>query len=132
MQVHAEHGEIPVVKDAEKEGPIPSVWRPVLTGIVAAFARQDYRLSSGMAGVAPVSAVTAEQIQDYIENYGATLIDLPESTWNTSVCIWEGNRWDVLIDLSTQEEASSDLVLRAHIFETNDRYIVHVYMVYVP
>jgi hypothetical protein len=41
MQVHAEHGEIPVVKDAEKEGPIPSVWRPVLTGIVAAFARQD-------------------------------------------------------------------------------------------
>lgn len=124
--------EIPAVKDAENQGPVPSAWRSILTEIIASFVRKDYRLSTGIPGVAPVSAATAEQIQHYIEAYGATLIDLPASTWNTSVCIWIDNHWDVLIDLSTQEEDSSDLVLQAHILETNDSYVIHVYMVYVP
>jgi hypothetical protein len=133
MQVRAEDGgEIPVVKDAENQGPVPSAWRSILTRIIAAFVRKDYRLSTGIPGAAPVSSETAEQIQNYIGSYGATLIDLPESTWSTSVCIWVGDRWDVLIDLSTQEEGSSDLVLQAQIFETNGSYVVHVYMVYVP
>jgi hypothetical protein len=133
MHAHPEGGsEIPVVKDAENQGPVPSAWRSILTEIITAFVRKDYRLSTGIPGVAPVSAATAEQIQNYIEDYGATLIDLPESTWNTSVCIWVGDRWDVLIDLSTQEEGSSDLVLQAQIFETNGSYVAHVYMVYVP
>ncbi|MYM27431.1 hypothetical protein GTP58_03755 [Duganella sp. CY15W] len=133
MQAHAKGGyEIPVVKDAQNQGPIPSTWRSILAEIIAAFVRKDYRLNTGIPGVAPVSATIGEQIQNYIRDYGATLIDLPESTWDTSVCIWGGNRWDVLIDLSTQEEGSSDLVLQAHILETNGSYVVHVYMVYVP
>ena len=82
---------IPVVKDAEKQGPIPSAWRSTLKKIIEAFVLKDYRISTGIPGVAPVSAATAEQIQNYIEEYGATLIDLPESTWNSSVCIWVGD-----------------------------------------
>lgn len=133
MHVHTEGGgEIAVFKDAENQGPVPSAWRSILTEIIAAFVRKDYRLSNGIPGVAPVSDATAEQIQNYIRDYGATLIDLPESTWNTSACIWVGDRWDVLVDLSTQEEGSSDLVLQAQILETSDDYVVHVYMVYVP
>lgn len=133
MQAYADGGgEIPVIKDAENQGPVPSAWRSILTEIVAAFVRKDYQLSAGIPGVAPISEATAAHIEGYIGNYGATLIDLPESTWNTSVCIWEGDRWDALIDLSTQEEGSSDLVLRVQILETNGNYIVHVYMVYVP
>lgn len=133
MQGHAEcGGEVRVVKDAENQGPVPSAWRAMLTEIVAAFVRKDYRLSTGIPGVAPVLSATAEQIQNYIRGYGATLIDLPESAWNTSVCIWADDRWDVLVDLSTQEEGRSDLVLQVHILETNGSYIAHVYMVYVP
>jgi hypothetical protein len=119
-------------KDAENQGPVPSAWRSILTEVIAAFVHKDYQLSTGIPGVAPVPAATAEQVKNYIGDYRATLIDLPESTWNTSVCIWVGNRWDVLIDLSKQEEGSSDLVLQAQIFEANGSYIVHVYMVYVP
>ncbi|WP_093558058.1 DUF7668 domain-containing protein [Pseudoduganella namucuonensis] len=133
MQTQAEcRNEVPVTKDDRNEGPIPTDWRSILVQIVSAFVRQDYRLASGIPCVAPVSAATAEQIQNSIEDYGAKLIDLPESTWSTSVCIWLGDRWDVLIDLSTQEEGSSDLVLQARILEADDGYIFHVYMVYVP
>lgn len=133
MQVHAEGGaEIPVVKDAENQRPVPSAWRSILTKIIAAFVRKDYRLRTGIPGVAPVSAATAEQIQNYIRDYGVTLIDLPESTWDTSACIWVGDRWDVLIDLSTLEESNSDLVLQTQILETNGSHVVHLYMLYVP
>jgi hypothetical protein len=132
MTILNERSEVPITKDTENEGPIPSAWRPVLTHIVDAFVRHDYRLSDGVPGVAPVSEETAAQIEKYIKNYGATLIQLPKESWNTSVCIWMGDRWDALIDLWTAEEGSSDLVLQVHISETSDGYVMNVYMVYVP
>lgn len=132
MKILNEQSEVPITKDTEDEGPIPSAWRPVLTQIVDAFVRHDYCLSDGMPGVAPVSEETAAQVERYIKNYGATLIQLPKESWNTSVCIWIGDRWDALIDLWTAEEGSSDLVLQVHISETSDGYVMTVYMVYVP
>ncbi|MES3022459.1 MAG: hypothetical protein V4857_12840 [Pseudomonadota bacterium] len=124
--------EIAVIKDNKKQGPIPSVWRPVLTQIVKSFVRHDYLLSAGIPGVATVSAETAEQIQEYIEEYGERLIELPEEAWDTSVCIWLGDRWNALIDLWTEAEGSSDLVLSVHITEAESGYLVDLYMVYVP
>lgn len=104
----------------------------MLTQIVDAFVRHDYCLSDGVPGVAPVLEETAAQIERYIKNYGATLIQLPKESWNTSVCIWMGDRWDALIDLWTAEEGSSDLVLQVRISEISDGYVMTVYMVYVP
>lgn len=132
MQQHNENCEVPVVKNDESEGPIPSVWRPILTRIVEAFVRHDYQLSAGVPGVASVSEATAAQIREYIRDYGETLIALPEESWRTSVCIWMEDHWDALIDLWTEAEGRSDLVLRAQISEANGGYIVSVYMVYVP
>ena len=132
MKILNERSEVPITKDTEDEGLIPSAWRPVLTQIVDAFVRHDYCLSDGVPGVAPVLEETAAQIERYIKNYGATLIQLPKESWNTSVCIWMGDRWDALIDLWTAEEGSSDLVLQVRISETSDGYVVTVYMVYVP
>jgi hypothetical protein len=127
-----ENHEVSVVKDGESEGPIPSVWRPVLTRIVDAFVHQDYHLGAGVAGVAPVSDMTAAQIRDYIRDYGEALIALPEESWTTSVCIWMDNHWDAMIDLWTEAEGRSDLVLHVQISETLSGYIVNIYMVYVP
>jgi hypothetical protein len=130
--MHVDNAEIPVRKDAEREGPIPSAWRPVLSRIVEALADHDYCLNVSVAGVAPVSAKTAEQIRCYIQNYGATLTALPDEVWNTSVCIWMGDHWDALIDLWTDEEGSSDLVLQVRISESDGAYVVDLHMVYVP
>lgn len=124
--------EMPVVKDEAKEYPVPSVWRAVFREIVKAFVKHDYRLKSGITGVASVSFDVAAQIEEYIDDYGETLLELPEETWNTSVSLWMGNRWDVLVDLWTQGEGRSDLVLSAHVSESSNGFVYEVYMVYVP
>ena len=124
--------EVPVTKDADNEAPIPSAWRPVLKSIVDAFAREDYLLNDGLSGVAPISEETADQVREYIQDYGAKLVELPPESWDTSVCIWMGNRWDALIDLWTEDEGRSDLVLEAHVSEADSGYVVAIHMVYVP
>jgi hypothetical protein len=132
MRTFNEHTEVPVTKDSENEGPIPSAWRPTLQNIVDAFVRHDYRLADGVADVAPVSEETANQIRTYIQEYDAKLVSLPHDSWATSVCIWMGDHWDALIDLWTEEEGSSDLVLRLHVSEVGSGFLMTVYMVYVP
>jgi hypothetical protein len=99
---------------------------------VSAFVRHDYCLSAGVAGVLPVSAETAEHIASYIRDYGETLVELPEDTWKSSSCIWMGESWDVLVDLWTQGEGRSDLVLSVQVKEAGSDFAVEVYMVYVP
>lgn len=129
MRVHQR--DTPAVKDGA-EGPIPSAWRPTFVRIVEAFVRHDYRLQAGVPGVAPVSEDTAGHVRDYVEDYGATLAALPEEAWETSVCNWAGNHWDALVDLWTEEEGRSDLVLQARVRETVDGDMVEIHMVYVP
>jgi hypothetical protein len=124
--------EVLAVKDESHELPIPSAWRPVFREIVGAFVRRDYRLSAGVPGVAPVTDATATHIEKYIEGYGETLVELPEETWDSSVCIWQGNRWDALVDLWTRAEGPSDLVLSARIFESDRGFEFRIRMVYVP
>ncbi len=124
--------EVPVVKDEESEHPIPIAWRPIFVDIISAFVKKNYQLATGLDGVSSVSEETANHIKEYIEDYGEELIKLPEETWDSSVCIWMGTHWDVLVDLWTAEEGRSDLVLGARVAESNNGYIVNVDMVYVP
>lgn len=126
------NADVPVNKDSDNEGPIPSAWRPMLEDIVDAFVRQDYHLAGGVPGVAPVSDETAAQIRDYLDEYGEQLVPLPPASWDTSVCIWMDDHWDAMIDLWTEEEGSSDLVLRVRVSEVASGYMVTVRMVYVP
>ncbi|MEN3112001.1 hypothetical protein ACFONG_19395 [Uliginosibacterium paludis] len=124
--------DVPVVKDEENEIPVPSIWRPVFRNIVSAFAKGDYSLESGVDCVLAIAPDTANQIEEYIHDYGENLIELPEESWDTSVCIWMGERWDVLVDLWTEGEGRSDLVLSAKVSESKSGFIFEVYMVYVP
>jgi hypothetical protein len=124
--------EVLAVKDESHQLPIPSAWRPVFRKIVGAIVQRDYRLSAGVPGVAPVADNTAAQIEKYIAGYGETLVDLPEETWDSSVCIWQVKRWDALVDLWTRREGRSDLVLSAHVFESDAGFEFHIDMVYVP
>lgn len=124
--------EIEIIKDSENERPVPTALRPRFSEIVKAFVKADYLLEKGIAGVSPVAKDTAEQIKAYINDYGEELVELPDATWNSSVCLWMGTHWDVLVDLWTIQEGLSDLVLRAKIFESEEGYLVEVSMVYVP
>lgn len=130
-RIGVDESEIPPVKD-EAERLIPSAWRPTFVRIVDALVRRDYRLQAGVPGVAPVSEDTAAHIRDYVQDYGATLAALPEESWETSLCHWTGSHWDALVDLWTEEEGRSDLVLEVRVRETDDGCLVNVHMVYVP
>ncbi len=104
----------------------------MLCEVVQRFVGGDYGLAEGVAGVAPVSPETAEHIRDSIADYGATLLELPEETWQTSVAQWQGSFWDVLVDLWTEEEGQSDLVLQGRITESASGIRFAIHMVYVP
>ena len=132
MRINDSDLEVLAVKDAETERPIPSAWRPVFQDIVKAFCNHDYQLQIGIPKVAPISDSTAKHIEESIQNYGEKLTELPEETWRSSVCIWMGDRWDVLIDLWSLSEGPSDLVLSAQVKEQQAGLVFHVYMVYVP
>lgn len=132
MTIKKQDLQVPALRDADSERPIPSAWRPVIGEIVRAFVGRDYALSVGVPGVSPVSSETAEHIEKYIQHYGEELVELPEETWDSSVCIWMGVRWDALIDLWTSSEGRSDLVLSLRVSEDGSGFKFDVYMVYVP
>jgi len=130
---HASPGsEVLAVKDESAERPIPTAWRQTFRDIVEAFIASDYRLEKAVPGVAPIPVDTAEQIRDYLDGYGATLVTLPEETWSSSVCIWFGEYWDTLVDLWTVEEGRSDLVLHAKVTDSDGGFTIQVHLVYVP
>ena len=123
--------QITVAKNEEEE-PVPEVWHSTFEAIVLQFVRGNYAISNQISGVAPVPSETTQQISKYIEDYGATLVPLPKEAWATSVSIWYGNHWSVLVDLFTEEEGASDLVLSTNVTETPRGYRFEIYMVYVP
>jgi hypothetical protein len=120
------------VKDENDAHPIAGSWRPMLRDVVRRLVAGDYRLEEGVSGVEPVSSKTAEHIRSAIADYGATLVDLPPDSWQTSVAQWYGTHWDILLDLWTAEEGRSDLVLFGKMVETQagPRFTIH--MAYVP
>lgn len=122
---------VAVLKD-KKQQPIPSVWRKTISEIVEAFKDRDFTLSRGISRVRPISKDDAAGIEENIQDYGAELVSLPEETWNTSVCQWYGQHWDVMVDLYTADEGASDLVLQLRIYEEAGDYIFEVHLVYVP
>ncbi len=124
--------QVLAVKDETTERPIPTAWRRPLRQIVDAFVIGDFGLDKGIDGVEPVSTDTASHIRSYVEDYGATLVALPEETWNSSVCIWYGDYWKALVDLWTQEEGRSDLALHVQVTEAGSGFKIEVYLVYVP
>lgn len=124
--------KVAIEKNEEEELPIPHVWRETFKAIVSAFVKKDYSLTSEIENVNAVSKETAEQIKEYIEDYGEELIELPNETWDSSVYIYYENYWNVLIDLFTKEEGLSDLVLNAEVRKHNNEYLIDIKLVYVP
>jgi hypothetical protein len=126
------NGIVPVLKDETAQQPVPTVWRESIFLVVKAFAEGDYRLDRRISGVAPIPQQKAEQIARNVKGYGATLTELPEESWNSSVCQWMKGYWEVLVDLFTVEEGRSDLVLSVHVVESDSSFRFEVQSVYVP
>ena len=119
------------IKDENAAHPIASAWRPALQEAIKRFAQGHYSLA-GIRSMEPISEATADHIRKSIENYGETLADLPDETWETSVCQWMRTHWDVLVDLWTVESGKSDLALSARVFEVENGFRIEIDSVHVP
>ena len=122
---------VPILKDEEQEHPVPTHWRSKLKAIADAIKDGNYSLSH-LADVVPLDADSAAEIAQSIANYGCSLKSLPSETWNTSVCQWQLDHWQVLVDLFTVEEGRSDLALDVCISEKAGEFVFNVHCVYVP
>ena len=124
----------PVVKDEHYELRVPTIWRDTLSKIVARFAQGDYALAGGVPEARLIDADTSAVIAGNIAAYGKALIELPDATWESSVCSWQRGYWHVLVDLFTTGGAS-DLVLDVKVRENataTGTYGFEVFNVYVP
>lgn len=124
--------DVPACKEPNGSQPVPTAWRATVREIVHALLEGDYSLTRGVASVAPVSPLVAEQMRSYVLDHGETLLDLPDDAWETSVCQWTGSHWDVLVDLWTVESGASDLVLNLRVFDEAKGFRFEVDSVTVP
>jgi hypothetical protein len=112
---------------------VPDVWHPTLSAIVASLEREDAVIAAELPAVNPVSDDLSNVCRDAIRRYGdVRLVPLPTDTWGTSVCLWRGDRWQCLVDLWTEEEGRSDLVLDVDVFEEGGGYRYSINLVHVP
>jgi hypothetical protein len=123
--------QVPVSK-ADGFLPVPSLWRQTIRDIVEAFREQDFVLARSVPNVRPVSRSEATRFAEYIEDYGDELAELPDETWETSVCERVADFWDVTVDLYTVNEGHSDMVLELRVRENGSGYVFEVRSVYVP
>lgn len=100
-----------------------------LKKIADAFA--DGRIPTG-EGIRSVGAETAKINFENIEDYPDATGPLNDASWDTSICVWTGNHWDVLVDLTTLSGERSDLVLHAKVFEVDGGAEIEPGLIYVP
>lgn len=127
--LNAGMSETEIEKVEGREQPVPYRWRLALKQIADAFADGRIPTGDGIRSVeAKVAGINFEQIEDYPDATGR----LRETSWETSICVWMGDHWQVLVDLSTVSGERSDLVLHAKVFDFDDRVEVEPGLIYVP
>ena len=122
---------VAILKDEEREWPVPSAWRQTLREIVGAIKDRNYSLT-GIARVEQLDHASANAIAKSIHAYGETISALPDESWDTSVCQWQLTYWELLVDLFTIEGGRSDLVLHVNVIEEKKDFLFKVHFVYVP
>lgn len=116
----------------DDEHPVPDDLKPRFQELVAALVAGDFQLSKhSLGGVAPIEEDTARFIQGQISAYGAKLTSLSDEVWDRSAYRWMDGHWAFLIDLSTDDEAVSDLTLHAKLFD-GPGGLIEVWSVHVP
>ena len=120
------------LKDLEKEHPIASSWRPLICEVVNAVVEGDYSLSSKFQNTVSIPSDIATANRNYISDYAETLVPLQNETWESSCAQWMGAHWDIIIDLFTESEGLSDLVLTGKVCENNGKIQITVGLIYVP
>lgn len=124
--------DVPVLYDEDTATPLPSVWRETLIKIIEAFKNNDLASINQIQGVQNIELEHLQEIAENITDYGEKLVSLPDETWNSSQAYWMGFCWDIILNLFTESEGRSDLILSIRIFETDGVFEYLIQDMYVP
>jgi hypothetical protein len=124
--------DVPILYDEDSATPVPTIWREKLIQIVEAFKTNDLISINHIKGVQNIELEYLQEIAENITNYGETLVSLPDETWNSSQAYWKGFCWDIILDLFTESEGHSDLILSMRVFETDGVFEYSIQNIYVP
>ncbi len=124
--------EVLIEKSCGKEGPIPTEWRAVIKSVADAIVFGKPFPNSQNISITDYPADISEINQSNIDDYPDDIGVLDEQTWKTSVYVWTGDRWEILLDLSTFCGETSDLVLHGQMFEEGAGFLFKPGLIYVP
>lgn len=124
--------DMSIKKDETDEHPIPVVWRAALKQVADLLVRGDQPATVAPLIVATLDSDTNEISHQNIAVYPDALGPLADKAWDTSVYIWMGDHWDILIDLTAANGETSDLVLHAKIRESGEQFTIEPGPIYVP
>lgn len=121
-----------VEKDPDNERPIPMAWRTDLKIITDSFVNNATPTALSFVKLTPMDDdslnISLANIRDYPDEIGL----LSEKSWETSIHIWMGRYWDILLDLTDANGGVSDLVLDGKMYEDVEGYIFKPHLIYVP
>jgi len=120
------------IEDEDASHPIATDWRPMLTAVVERFAHGDFSLARPVPGVLPIDPDVARQNKEYVTEYGQVLVNLHNDVWNSSCAQWMGQHWQIIVDLCTETEGISDLVLTGKVSNVHGQPVFTVGLIYVP
>jgi len=120
------------LKDLEKEHSIPDVWKDSICEVVIQLTKDNFELHNVSEYIVLQSSDMAKFNRENVLEYGCCLKALSTECWEHSCYQWQGNYWDLIIDLCTVEEDVSDLVLKGRVYPINSGYKYEFGMVYVP
>ena len=108
----------------EGERKLPPDWQRRFDKIVASLVDGCFEFGPDIGHVEAVPSAEQERLAENISAYGDALKPLHPAVWRSSIYAWANDHWVVLVDLSTEKELVSDLVLHARIFDTDPARIV--------
>ena len=123
---------IPIEKNTDRELPVPTVWRAALTELADSFVLNGFNSSKSTFLSRAIDEDIIKINKSNIENYPDQIGMLIQKSWDTSVYVWTGKDWSVLVDLSTSDGKTSDLVMHTTVREVAGSYKIKAGLIYVP
>ena len=120
------------VKDEENELPIPVVWRDTILALGQCLNVRDFRFETAPENVDRLSADCAETSRYQINSYGCAKVKISDQSWDSSIYIFTGNHWELLVDLIDTNGNSTDLVLPIQVEESETGYVFKPGFIFVP
>lgn len=121
-----------VEKQSDAELPIPSVWRESLKEIVDSFVQDKFPPQNTFIPLGEFDNDIIEINRTNITKYPDKLGPLNPKSWESSIYLWMGGYWEVLVDLSDEFGNTTDLVFHANIKEKGAGFQISPYLIYVP